>query len=231
MWLKRVATVTESMSRKKLIKFSQNWDRDNILEPGKPLYDEIKGRWNSHFFNNSNDICIELACGRGEYTTGLATVFPQKNFIGVDVKGDRLWYGSNVAINNNLQNVCFLRTQIQMLSVFFAEAEIAELWITFPDPRPRKRDAKRRLTHPRYLELYRSVLKPGGWVKFKTDNRQLFEYTLEVLQQVQVNDLQHTFDLYQSPLLAEHYQIQTRYERIFSGQGHKIHYLKFRFGQ
>ena len=210
------------------MKFAQVSERGHVLEPGKPLYDQIKGQWREQLFGNSNDLVLELACGRGEYSTGLAPHFPDRNFVGVDIKGDRLWYGSNVALRENLTNVAFLRTQIQHLENFFAPGEVSEIWIIHPDPQLKESDAKHRLTHPRFLDIYRKVCPPGTWVHLKTDSRPLFDFTLEVLAGQRIADLAYTFDLYESPMLAEHYGISTRYERKFNELGHSINYLKFR---
>ncbi|WP_020528531.1 tRNA (guanosine(46)-N7)-methyltransferase TrmB [Flexithrix dorotheae] len=217
------------MSRRKLAKFEENNKRNNVIEPGKPIYEQVKGNWNNKVFNNDNPIVLELACGNGEYSTGMANVFPEKNFIGVDVKGDRIFNGSTVAINNNLNNVAFLRCQILTLQNFFEENEVDEIWIVFPDPRPRSRDEKRRLTHPRYLNIYENILKEDSWIRFKTDSLPLFEYTLEVLEETRIKDLTYTKDLYNSDLLEEHFGIKTRYENMFSEKGFKINYLKFKF--
>ncbi len=201
-----------------------------MLEPGKPLYETIKGQWKEVQFQNDNDLVVELACGRGEYTTGLAAIFPEKNFVGVDVKGARIWKGMMCANDQNLTNVAFLRAEIALLDRFFSMHEIDRLWITFPDPRPRQRDEKRRLTSPRYLDMYKTLLKQGGSVHFKTDNTPLFDYTLETLAERQdIDQLAFTHDLYHSEMLAEHYGIRTRYERQFSKLGHDIKYLRFCF--
>ncbi len=138
------------MSRRKLAKFEENRLRDNVIEPGKPLYETIKGNWNESYFKNNHPITLELACGRGEYSIGLARKFPEGNFIGVDLKGDRIWKGSGIAIEEGLENVAFLRTQIQWLEKYFAPEEASEIWITFPDPRPKDRDEKHRLTNNSY---------------------------------------------------------------------------------
>ncbi|MCU0354588.1 MAG: tRNA (guanosine(46)-N7)-methyltransferase TrmB [Cytophagales bacterium] len=217
------------MSRRKLLRFEENKFRENIVEPGKPFFDAAKGRWHEAFFRNPNLITLELACGRGEYTTGLAAVYPDRNFIGVDIKGDRLWRGSTAALEAGLANAAFLRTPIDFLERHFAEGEVGEIWIVHPDPRPRKSDDKRRLTHPRYLEMYKKLLRPGGLVHLKTDSPLLFEYTMEVLQQTPVTDLQYTTDLYHSDLLPLHHGIRTHYERIFTGKGFTVNYLQFRF--
>lgn len=218
------------MSRKKLVRFQENDQRSNIIQDGKELYTQIKGNWDQLYFKNQKPIVVELGCGRGEYTTGLAAVFPEKNFIGVDIKGSRLWKGSSIAIEKELHNVAFLRTYIQNLDHFFAENEIAEIWITFPDPRPRGKDEKRRLTSPRFMLMYRTLLREKGMVHFKTDNFPLFEYTLqEVLPELKVENLKYTEDLSQSPLNELHFGIQTKYEKLFSEKGFKINYMQFNF--
>jgi len=217
------------MARQKKKRFEENTSRYNIVDFPYGEINPIKGNWCKTHFKNDNEIVLELACGRGEYSTGLAPHFPNKNFVGIDIKGSRIWYGSTVAINNNLTNVAFLRTKIDLLKEHFAENEVSEIWITFPDPRPRDRDIKRRLTSPNFLDLYKQVLKPGGWIFFKTDNGPLFEYSLEVLKEYPgIADLEYTFDLYNSPLLAEHFEIKTKYELKFHAEGNDIKYLKFR---
>ncbi|MFZ9982347.1 MAG: tRNA (guanosine(46)-N7)-methyltransferase TrmB [Cyclobacteriaceae bacterium] len=216
--------------KSKLERFRIIAERDNVLEQGKELYMKIKGNWQNDYFRNNNAITVELGCGRGEYTIGLAEHFPQRNHIGVDVKGDRIWKGSTWAVERNLKNVGFLRAEALGLMQFFAPGEIDELWITFPDPRPRKRDIKRRLTSPRFMEIYRHLIKPGGYLKFKTDNTGLFEYTLEELAlRNDVEDLKFTRDLYSDELRPECFDIKTRYEEMFSAKGEKIKYLRFKF--
>ncbi|MEH0157573.1 tRNA (guanosine(46)-N7)-methyltransferase TrmB [Limibacter armeniacum] len=217
------------MARQKLRKFAENKERANVIQAEKPFYDNCKGKWRSEYFKNDNPIVLELACGRGEYTTGLAKEYPNKNFIGIDMKGDRLWFGSNVAIENELDNVAFLRCQIQHLEEFFAKHEIDEIWIIHPDPRPKNKDAKRRLTHPRFLKIYKKLLKENGLMRLKTDSRSLFEYSVETVVHEKLNLEAITFDLYESDLKVEHHGISTRYERKFTQEGHKIHYMRFRF--
>lgn len=218
------------MSRTKLKRFNELTDRYNVLEDNKPLYQNLKGNWNKEYFPKDQPITLELACGKAHYTTGLAAVFPDRNFIGIDVKGDRLWVGSTIALENNLTNTAFLRAQIEHLDQFFDQNEVSEIWITFPDPRPRKRDIKRRLTSPRFLELYKQVMKPEGIVNFKTDNTQLFEYTLELFEERKdIELIGHTFDLYKSPLNRLHYGICTDFERKFQEKGEDIKYLRFKF--
>jgi len=216
--------------KSKLKRFEINAERENVIEPGKEIYEKIKGHWKELYFKNENPMTVELACGRGEYSVGLARKFPQQNFLGVDVKGDRLWKGSTWAFEENLKNVGFLRTQILNIESFFEESEIDEIWLTFPDPRPRKRDVKRRLTSPRFLEMFKKILKQDGWFRFKTDNTALFDYTLEELNlRSDILDLKFTHDLYESNLREECFDIKTRYEEIFSSQGEKIKYLRFKF--
>ena len=216
--------------RGKQRRFAYNEAADNVIQPGKQLFEQIKGNWRTDFFKNNNPLVVELACGRGEYTIGLAAEFPDKNFIGVDIKGDRLWKGSKTAYEKNLPNVGFLRTFIHSLDKFFAEDEIDELWLTFPDPRPKDRDERRRLTNNRFLDLYKPLLKEGAWVKFKTDSTSLFDYTLEVLnERNDITDLVFTTDLGNSELKTDHFGIITHYEKLFSEQGERIKYLKFRF--
>lgn len=217
------------MSRQKLKRFADNDLAVNIIQEGKPEYQTIKGQWLTSFFKNNSPLVVELACGRGEYAVGLASVFTEKNFVGVDIKGNRIWAGSRQATDRQMTNVGFLRTRIQNLDQFFAPQEIDEIWITFPDPRPKGRDEKRRLTNPRFLAMYQRLLKPDGWVHLKTDNVGLFEYTLETLAQMPVRELVVTHDLYASPYADEHKGIKTKFEQKYLALGQPIHYLRFKF--
>lgn len=216
--------------KSKLKRFEIIGTRDNVIEPGKEIFHTIRGEWNKRHFKNDHPITLELACGRGEYSVGLARHSPERNFIGIDKKGDRLWKGSTWAVEEGLHNVAFLRTQILYLESFFEPQEVDEIWLTFPDPRPRKRDIKRRLTNGRFLDMYKSLLKPEGYFRFKTDNTDLFNYTLEELSYR--NDLanyQYTHDLYESDLRAECFDIKTKYEEMFTLKGERIKYLRFQF--
>lgn len=216
--------------KRKLERFRIIEERENVIERTKDIYDEIKGKWRSHYFKNDNPITIELACGRGEYTVGLAARFPERNFIGIDIKGERIWKGSSLAIEQNLTNVAFLRTPILLIENFFSPGEINEVWTTFPDPRPRKRDIKRRLTSPRYLEIYKKLLKPGSYFRLKTDNTGLYQYTLEETQaRTDIEDLKFTDNLYESEFRGECFDIKTKYEEHFAAKGEKIKYLRFKF--
>jgi tRNA (guanine-N7-)-methyltransferase len=201
------------MSRNKLVHFKENEENPNVVQAGKAVFETIKGNWNETQFQNDHPLVVELACGRGEFTVGLARNFPQQNFIGVDIKGSRIWMGSSTATAEGITNVAFLRTQIELIDKSFAADEISELWITFPDPYPRDGDEKRRLTSPRFLEMYKPMLKKAGIIHFKTDNTGLFDYTLELFQnRADIELLGFTHDFYQSEWKDE-----------------KIKYLKCRF--
>ncbi len=216
--------------KSKLKRFEIIAGRDNVLERGKDIYTKIKGNWSNLYFKNDRPITIELACGRGEYSVGLASRFPERNYVGVDMKGDRLWKGSSLAIEQSLSNVAFLRTQIVDIESFFEVGEVDEIWLTFPDPRPKKRDVKRRLTSPRFIDSFRNVIRAGGYFRFKTDNTPLFDYTLEQLSmRNDIDDLRYTHDLYESDLRGECFDIKTKYETIFSAKGERIKYLRFVF--
>ncbi|GAB4053069.1 tRNA (guanosine(46)-N7)-methyltransferase TrmB [Spirosoma litoris] len=214
------------MTRRKTHRFLQNAESQNVIEVGKPLYKTIRGNWRSDYFKNDNPIVLELACGKGEYTVGLSQAFPDKNFIGVDIKGDRIARGSKAAQDLGLTNVAFLRTDINFLHEFFAKQEVNEIWITFPDPQPRPRQEKHRLTHPRFLAIYKELFVPGGTLHLKTDNPELFAYSLEQVQAMGCTDLQFTTDLYNSPLNGIHIGIKTKYEQLFFDKGFTINYLQ-----
>ncbi|MEO9967795.1 MAG: tRNA (guanosine(46)-N7)-methyltransferase TrmB [Reichenbachiella sp.] len=219
------------MGRKKLERFQDNAERYNVVEDGKPNFGKLIGKWRERHFKNGNDLVVELGCGRGEYTVGLGEHMPDTNFVGVDIKGSRIWVGSSYAVENNLSNVAFLRTQIELLENHFGEEEISEIWVTFPDPRPKDKDEKKRLTSPRCLNTYKKLLSKDGWVKFKTDNTFIFDYTLELFQnkQIEVKNLEYTHDLYNSEYMDEHFGVKTKYEKLFYDQGENIKYMKFQF--
>ncbi|MCP9765012.1 tRNA (guanosine(46)-N7)-methyltransferase TrmB [Lacihabitans soyangensis] len=215
------------MSRKKQHRFEHNTMADNVIERGKELYTSIKGKWNEVFFKNANPITVELACGKGEYTVGLSKQFPEINFIGVDIKGDRIARGSKKAMELNLSNVAFLRTGIQYLDEFFEPEEIDELWLVHPDPQPRDKEEKRRLTNQKFLNSYKIYLKNEGIFHLKTDSEFLFDYSLEVIKaDSDFELLDYTHDLYNSELKEGHYDIVTHYEKLFNEKGATIHYLK-----
>ncbi|GAA4357015.1 tRNA (guanosine(46)-N7)-methyltransferase TrmB [Hymenobacter saemangeumensis] len=219
------------MPRVKLQRFADNAARPDIVEPGKPEYEQLGGRWAADFFKNSQPLVLEVGCGKGEYTVGLAQRHPGRNFLGLDIKGERIWRGSTRAEALGLGNVGFVRTRAEALEAQFAPGELAEIWITFPDPRPRDRDIKRRLTSPRFLNQYERLLQPGGLAHLKTDNEQLYEYTLEVLsERAGAEVLAHTRDLYAEtdPLFNEAQAIQTHFEGKYRAVGVPIKYVQFR---
>jgi tRNA (guanine-N7-)-methyltransferase len=218
--------------KRKLERFRIIEERDNVVERSKPNYETIKGRWRSDFFTNNHPLTVELACGRGEYSVSLGARFKDQNFVGVDIKGERIWKGSTLAVEQGLTNVGFLRTPILLLDNFFEAGEVDDIWITFPDPRPRKRDIKRRLTSPRFLDMYKRLLRSQGYVRLKTDNTGLYDYTMDVLsERNDVRDLQYTNDVYASGLRDECFDIKTRYEEMFAATGESIKYLRFTFEQ
>jgi len=218
------------VTRRKTHRFLQNAESANVIEVGKPLYKTIRGNWRTDYFNNTNPIVLELACGKGEYTVGLAQAFPEVNFIGVDIKGDRIARGSRAAQTLGLRNVAFLRTDINFLTEFFRAGEVNEIWITFPDPQPRPKQEKHRLTHPRFLSTYQQLLVAGGTLHLKTDSPGLFTYSLDQVKQARVVDLQYTTDLYNSPLNDIHLGIKTKYEQLFFDKGFTINYLQCKMG-
>lgn len=214
------------MTRRKQQFFTQNAQSTNVIEVGKPWYKTIKGKWRSDYFGNENPIVLELACGKGEYTIGLAQAFPTVNFIGVDIKGDRIARGSQKALSLGLGNVAFLRTDINFLTEFFQDCEVNEIWVTFPDPQPRPKQEKHRLTHPRFLTTYKRLLEPGGTFHLKTDSPELFAYSLGKVVEEKFASLHYTTDLYGSSLNGIHFGIKTAYEQIFYSKGFTINYLQ-----
>ena len=210
------------MAQKKLLRFAQIKTFANVLEYPQ----NMQGKW-KHFFNNENPIILELACGRGEYTTGLAALHPNLNIIGVDIKGNRMYIGSKKALDNQLTNAAFLRTQIEKLPDYFSPAEVNGIWITFPDPQLRTSKAKKRLTHPRFLRLYQQILKPGGPVHLKTDSPQLYTFTKKVIELYGLNLVEDTDDVYANHPVKDELTIKTHYESLDIAQSKKIHYLQF----
>jgi tRNA (guanine-N7-)-methyltransferase len=214
------------VSRKKLPRFEHNRLSDNVLEPGKELYETIRGNWRQRYFRNDNPVVIEIGCGRGEYTIGLAQNYPDLNFVGIDRKGDRIAQGSQRALESGLANVAFLRTDIYRLLDFFGPAEVNEIWITFPDPQLRVSQLKNRSTDARYLKMYREILVAEGVLHLKTDHDDFFDFSIQMLSANGFNDLVTTRDLYASELNHLHLGIKTKYEEIFTKKGFSIKYLK-----
>ncbi len=186
----------------------------------------LKGRWNADFFHNQNPIVLELGCGKGEYTVGLAKLFPEKNFIGIDIKGARIWTGAKESFLNEMKNVAFLRTGINLLNHFFAENEVAEIWITFPDPQMKK--TRKRLTSSAFLAMYTQLLAPNGIVHLKTDSNFMYTYTRAIVAENNYEVLADTDDLYASKCANEILSIKTFYEQQWLARGLNIKYLKFR---
>lgn len=227
------------MGHDKLRKFAENETFERLIQPSsRELLEDgyfnlkdhsVKGAWNSDVFKRPGDITVELGCGKGEYTIDLAKRNPDNNYIGVDIKGARLWKGAKYATENGMPNVAFLRTRIEFLTAFFAPGEVSGIWLTFSDPQMKSENS--RLSSPLFLERYRSVLKPGGVVHLKTDSRFLHEYTKSVCEANGLKILACTTDLYGSVAGAEIepevYEVRTFYEKMFLEQGYKITYLSF----
>lgn len=213
------------MPRKKLRRFAELSNFDNVFED-PPAW---KGRWSQTCFGNNKPITLELACGKGEYTLGLARRFPGRNFIGIDRKRERIWRGAGMALEQNLKNVIFLRTDIERIDDLFGEKEISEIWITFPDPFPGQRKASKRLTSPRLLNRYRKVLELNGVMHLKTDDDDLFDYTLRILKAEDCILHNITRDLYKQPISDELLTLKTTYEKKHIEAGRTIKYLCFRF--
>jgi len=216
--------------KNKLFRFAQNLTFDNLFQLSFEELQKgfhLKGKWGQSFFKNNGDIVLELGCGKGEYTVGLARRFPEKNFIGIDIKGARMNLGLNEAKDLGLKNVAFVRTRINLTEYCFGKNEISEIWITFPDPQPRQIKAKKRLTSSWFLNHYSKFLKPGGIIHLKTDNIIFLESTLDVIKDENHKVLDLNYDIYGSGIDNEITQIQTYYEKKWLDHGTKIKYLKF----
>jgi len=210
------------MAQKKLFRFGEIKKFKNVLE----YPNDIKNKW-SELFGNKNPIVLELACGRGEYTIGLSKLFPEKNFIGVDVKGNRMYLGAKTALDQNLKNAAFLRTQIEMIDNYFGESEVDEIWITFPDPQLRLSKAKKRLTHPRFLRLYHKFLKPNGKINLKTDSPDLYNFTLDVINIYGFTIIENRDNLYSDLNINDSLKIKTHYEKMDIARSERTHFLSF----
>jgi tRNA (guanine-N7-)-methyltransferase len=236
------------MGQKKLIKFAAIKAYENVLEYPQ----DIQGKWNSFFNALGKDtspidiakltlskltisdepalakpLTLELACGRGEYAVGLGRMFPEQNFIGVDLKGNRIWKGASIANKEGLKNIAFVRSQIELTPNYFAKDEVDEIWITFPDPQLRWSKAKKRLTHPKFLRLYQQFLKTDGIVHLKTDSPLLYNFTLKVIELYGLNLIYKTDNLYAEPTIDPRCLIKTYYEGLDIAQSNKIHYIQF----
>ncbi len=230
------------MSKNKLRKFSelltysnvyQCFDWHNPVLYGKAMEEfDLKGKWNELHFKNDRPITLELACGGGEYTVNLARKFPDRNFIGLDIKGARIWKGATKAMNEELSNAAFLRCRIELISKFFVKGEVSEIWITFPDPFLRDSKSNRRLTSPFFLNEYRKVLKQDGIVQLKTDDPTLFEFTLETIDEDKKCDLIYQEnDIYSKDLYIPELEFKTYYENMHLEAGKKIKYVRYHIGE
>jgi len=220
-------------SKNKLKRFNENKTFQNVIEPTR---DEVinntlklKGQWNKEFFKNSNPIVLELGCGKGEYTVGLAEKYPDKNFIGIDIKGARFWRGAKTAIENNMNNVGFIRTQIELIDYIFETEEVDEIWITFPDPQIKYKRTKHRLTNHQFLQRYKKILKASGIVHLKTDSEFMHGYTLGLLHGEGHEVLYANHNVYhQEGSPEEVTSIQTFYEKQYLEQNKPITYVQFK---
>jgi tRNA (guanine-N7-)-methyltransferase len=210
------------MGHKKLIRFAAIKTFPNVLENPE----NMKGQW-AAFFKNNHPIVLELACGKGEYSVGLGAMFPEKNMIGIDLKGNRIYVGAKKALQNNLTNVAFLRSQIERIHEYFNPAEVADIWLTFPDPQLRISKAKKRLTHPRFLRLYQQILKPGGTINLKTDSPVLYQFTKTVIEMYELELIKDYTDVASQATEKELTDIKTHYESLDIAQSGRIHYLQF----
>lgn len=219
------------MGRNKLRRFSENEIFSNIVQPIEKEDFPLKGCWSVGFFQNEHPIVLELGCGKGEYTLVLAEAYPDKNFIGVDIKGARFWHGAKNALERKLKNAAFLRTRIEWIGQFFGSGEVSEIWITFPDPQSKYKRAKHRLTHPDFLKRYSTVLKSGAPIHLKTDSKFLYDYTQGVLQFgghkiLLCNQDVYRLDVMHLPKYVT--AVQTFYEKSFLKEGKSIFYIQFR---
>ncbi len=220
-------------SKNKLKRFSENETFTNVFQPTRKEVVEdqfpLKGKWSSDFFKNDNPIVLELGCGKGEYSVGLAERFPEKNFIGIDIKGARFWRGAKTAVESGMNNVAFVRTQIELINHIFAENEVSEIWITFPDPQIKYKRTKHRMTNAEFLERYKKILKPSGLMHLKTDSEFMHGYTLGLLHGLGHEVIYANHNIYKNEgAPAEVTGIQTFYESQYLEVNKPITYIKFR---
>lgn len=210
------------MGHKKLIRFAEIKTFPNVQEYPQ----DMPGKWNT-FFKNDNPITLELACGKGEYTLGLASLHPNRNVMGVDIKGNRIWAGARKALSLGLPNAAFLRSQIEMIATYFIPGEVAEIWITFPDPQLRNSKAKKRLTHPRFLQQYHQFLVASGTVHLKTDSPNLYAFTKKVIELYGLPLFESSDNVYAEARVSDEVRIKTYYESLDIAGSNRIHYIKF----
>ena len=220
-------------SKNKLKRFRENETFSNVIQPSREEVTtgkfDYKGRWKKKFFKNENPLVLELGCGKGEYSVGMARKYPEKNFIGIDIKGARFWRGAKTALEEGLHNVCFLRSQIELIDKLFAAKEVDEIWITFPDPQIKYKRTKHRLTNETFLDRYRTILKPDGVLHLKTDSEFMHGYTLGLLHGLEEEVLYANHNVYKNQGSPEEVTgIQTFYEKQYLEEGKPITYIKFK---
>jgi tRNA (guanine-N7-)-methyltransferase len=222
------------MAKRKLKKFAEVNSFDNCFflsyEESQSAGLPLKGKWLNNYFKNNNPIVLELGCGKGEYTVGLAQRYPNKNFIGVDIKGNRIWTGAKTAVENKMSNVAFIRTRIDYIESCFAAEEVDEIWITFPDPQPQKTRVRNRLTNMMFINRYKKILKKNGSIHLKTDNEPFYDFTREIISENKLELIDATNNLYADITKRDEAltSIKTYYEKKFSEMGFQICYLQFR---
>jgi len=222
------------VGKDKLKRFAENETFHNLIQPTmeevqNDLY--LKGRWGKDFFKNSHPIVLELGCGRGEYTVGLASKYPDKNFIGIDRKGARIWRGAKTAVEDNLTNAGFLRTRLEFLDKCFTRDEVSEIWITFPDPHLKSKKINNRLTSPHFLNNYKEIISSDGIIHLKTDSDFLYKFTLQIIEEYKHTLIYETNNLYAEGNDLEVADIKTFYEKMFLKQEIKIKYIQFKLNQ
>lgn len=220
------------MGKNKLRKWAEMEDYAHVIQPRfEDVFKkdhELKGKWKEDFFGNDNPLILELGCGKGEYTIGMARRFPGKNFLGIDIKGARIWRGAKTASMDSIGNVGFIRTRVELIESFFGRDEVDEIWITFPDPQLKKRRNKKRLTGARFINLYSSFLKEKGLIHLKTDSRELYDYTMRLIKENDMEILSNTSNLHAEKDVDDILTIRTHYEQIFLDAGKNITYIRFR---
>ncbi|TDH24036.1 tRNA (guanosine(46)-N7)-methyltransferase TrmB [Segetibacter sp. 3557_3] len=210
------------MAQKKLKRFAELKSFPNVFE----YPENMQGKWDA-FFGNPNPVTLELACGKGEYAVGLGRLYPNRNFIGVDIKGNRMWKGAKTAIEEGLKNVGFLRSQVERINEYFKPGEVSEIWITFPDPQLRVSRAKKRLTHPRFLRLYQQILATNGTINLKTDSPDLYDFTLQVAELYGLEIVHKSANVYASGPVSNELAIKTHYEGLDIAKSSRIFYIRF----
>ncbi len=221
-------------SKNKLKRFKENETFQNVIQPQRQVLERdefhLKGNWNKAYFKNDNPIILELGCGKGEYTIHLAHLYPEMNFVGIDIKGARFWRGAKTALEDKRTNVAFVRAQIELIDTLFDSQEVTEIWITFPDPQIKHKRTKHRLTNPHFLECYRRILTPDGIVHLKTDSEFLHGYTLGILNDKKYEICYSHHDIYNNPHAPKQaISVQTFYEKMFLEQNKPITYINFKF--